>query len=164
MTIEAERKSFLFSARYETDIVLFKLFEKLCTEKFPIELLSPDDTEIHIGIESGQILELSTTSYDKEHKVIPFKGAKIAIQEYNSSGKPDSTENLLRTLPIVSDSFVYIKNSEHYRIKNISVQNDCLITETDKGVFEDIFKGVSMIRDIVKEVLKVRLPFKSKYE
>ncbi|MDR2954132.1 MAG: hypothetical protein LBV43_03525 [Prevotella sp.] len=164
LIIETENKAFHFSACYDTDIILFKLFEKLYTGKFPIELLSPDDTEIHIGIVNGQILELSTIPFDKEHKIIPLKGIKIKIQEYNSDGKPDSTENLLRTLPILSDCFVYIRNSEHYRIKNLSIQTDSLITETDEGVFRDIFKGISLIKDVIGDILKTRLPFKSKYD
>lgn len=164
LLIETESKAFHFFAHYETDTILFEFFENLCTRKFPIELLSPDDTEIHIGIENGQILELSTISFDKEHKIIPQKGVKIKIQEYNSEGKPDYSENLLRTLPIVSESFVYIRNSEHYRIKDLCIQDNSLIIETDNGVFKDIFNGISLITDVVENILKMRLPFKSKYD
>lgn len=164
LAIEAENKSFLFSARYKTDIVLLKLFEKLHSEKFPADLVSPDDTAIHIGIENGQIIQLSTIEYDKEHSIIPLRGIKIKVQEYNSDGKPDAIDNTLRTLPIVSDNFVYVQGNKHYLIRNLSIQNDILITETTEGAFENTLKGVRLIKDTVDEILKACLPFESKYE
>jgi ABC-type uncharacterized transport system, periplasmic component len=161
-TNENTSESFLLSANHKTDIAFFKFFELIYKKGFPQKLISPDDTEIHIGIKNGELVELCTIPFDREHKIIPLKGTKIKIQEYDSNGNPDSSENLLRKLPILSEKLVYIRNSKHYSIESINIENDCLISKTTEAVFEDIFNGIIIIKDFVKEVLRERLPFKSK--
>jgi len=105
--IETDRKSFLFNTVYDTDKIFIKLLKDIIENNFHQKKWNLDDTQIEIVVENGMFLKFSTIVYDKNHTIIPLKGLKIRIQEYDSKGKPDDFENLLRKLPIVSSKFIY---------------------------------------------------------
>ena len=159
-------KSLILYPKYESDKILIQLFKQLHGHGLPQQLMKPDDTHIHIGLNDGVLIELRTTEYNNEHKIVPLKGLAIKVQEYDSEGNPDYTENLLRALPIVAEDFTYLdyKTKSRHTIKQLYIKDDFIITEAADSVFQNSFKAIAMVRAAVGKILEVRLPFKSKYQ
>ena len=159
-------KSFILRHTHQSDQVLIRLLKELHGHGISQKDMKPDDTHIHIGLKNGMLIELRTTEYNEEYNIIPLKGVDVRVQEYDSEGNPDCTDNLLRKRPIVAEDFVYLdySNSSSHTIKNLYIKDGWIISETTDKLFKDRLNTVDVVKDVIRKVLEVSLAFKSKYQ
>ena len=155
-TINGKCKAYSIHAQFETDKIIFRLFDQLHEKGISASLIKPNDNSLRLGLKNGMILEFDTADYDKNGKVIPLSGVNIRIQEFNSDGKPDNSENLLRTLPIVAEKFVFIERKGYlfHEIDKLYFNNDVLVTETKDRIFKSTFQTVPVIFDAVTKLVR----------
>ena len=96
--INEKSKLYVIHAQFESDKILFQLLDQLHGKGISTSTIRPNDNSLRFGLKNGMILEFATTDYNESGESIPLSGIDVRIQEFNSDGKPDNSENLLRTI------------------------------------------------------------------
>lgn len=159
--VNGQYKKYVVYALFESDKTLFRLLEQLHGKGISTNAINLTDNALRLGLKEGMLMEFATTNYDESGSIIPLAGIDIRIQEFNSDGKPDNSENLLRTLPIVAEKFVFREKKGHlfHEIDKLYFIEKYLVVESKDKSFKSLFQTVPIIFDAVTKLIEVRQPY-----
>lgn len=133
-------KAIVLQAQNRIDNILYKAIQTLHQGNIFKQQPNPDFCKIELELNEGILTNLSTLNYDEHNSIISMftkgTGLKVFVQELDSTGKFQRSENLEPHAEIVGEKFIAIDAVPHwkyYEIDDLLIRDSTVfITTTDQ--------------------------------